>query len=245
MLWWTNKENSSLTSDIEITSYVLLSLLEENTTENLANAHSVVRWLSSKYSHSGGHCGGPECPNQIFQHTKFEKKLTNKRKNLIFKSEDNLKSKKIILDDNTSNIKISVDGEGCVLAQTVHSYYLTDIPKSEAFKLAVDVEPVSTIDKCSITSVSPCLAYMGADGPANMAVMEVMLPSGYQADRASLYRLVDSEKVKMFEELKNKVNIYFTKLDKQLTCFSFNINEHSLVEARTDSIIRRILQRLD
>lgn len=42
----------------------------------------------------------------------------------------------------------------------------------------------------------------------------------------------------MFEELQNKVNIYFTKLDKQLTCFSFNINENSLVNSRKDSIVK-------
>lgn len=67
------------------------------------------------------------------------------------------------------------------------------IPKSESFQLAVDVSPVSTIDKCSIVSLTPCLAYTGPDDISNMAVMEVSLPTGYEADRASLYRLVETD----------------------------------------------------
>lgn len=46
-------ENTTETTDIEITGYVLLSLLHQNTTEHLANAHSVVRWLSTKLGTKG------------------------------------------------------------------------------------------------------------------------------------------------------------------------------------------------
>lgn len=70
MLWWKSKgkflylgktfyhmvsfsDNESSATDIEITSYVLLSLLESNDTHNLAKAHSIVRWLSSKFGSKG------------------------------------------------------------------------------------------------------------------------------------------------------------------------------------------------
>ncbi|KAJ8938252.1 hypothetical protein NQ318_001785, partial [Aromia moschata] len=247
-------ENSSVATDIEITSYVLLSLLHENTTENLAYAHSVVRWLTSKYGHNGGFKSTQDTVVALDALTKYFRLVRSRNLNITinveskkqkqrvtFEEGDRMKSERIPLENGTDEVKIIVDGEGCTLVQIVHSYYLMQIPKSEAFKLAVDVEPVSNIDQCSIRSVSPCLAYVGPDGPANMAVMEVTLPSGYQADRASLYSLVDSEstsRVKMFEELANKVNLYFTKLDKQLTCFSFNINEHALVESRKDSVVK-------
>lgn len=52
---------------------------------------------------------------------------------------------------------------------------------------------MSTIDKCSIVSLSNCLAYTGPDDISNMAVMEISLPTGYEADRASLYKLVETE----------------------------------------------------
>lgn len=46
-------DNESSATDIEVTSYVLLSLLSNNNTYNLAKAHSVVRWLSSKFGPTG------------------------------------------------------------------------------------------------------------------------------------------------------------------------------------------------
>jgi hypothetical protein len=55
MLWWTNRDiNGSAASDIEITSYVLLSLLHQRTPENLARANAVVQWLSTKQGPRGG-----------------------------------------------------------------------------------------------------------------------------------------------------------------------------------------------
>lgn len=54
MMWWTNKDtNGSTASDIEITSYVLLSLLHQKSQENLAKAHSIVRWLTTKLGPKG------------------------------------------------------------------------------------------------------------------------------------------------------------------------------------------------
>nr|CAH7731883.1 unnamed protein product [Callosobruchus chinensis] len=253
LLWWTNKDNSTAT-DVEITSYVLLSLLHENSTENLAYAQSAVRWLTSKFGPNGGFKSTQDTVVALDALSRYAKIVKSRKLNLnvhveagkhkqnfTLRSEDPLKSKAISVHDESTDVNVAVRGEGCVLAQVIHTYYLRHILKSEAFKLAIDVAPVSTIDQCSIASLSPCLAYTGPDGPANMAVMEVNLPSGYQADRASLYSLIESEstsKIKMFEEEDNKVNIYFTKVDKQLTCFSFNINENSEIEGRKDSLVK-------
>ncbi|CAH1996547.1 unnamed protein product [Acanthoscelides obtectus] len=253
LLWWTNKDNSTAT-DIEITSYVLLSLLHESSTENLAYAQSVVRWLTAKFGPKGGFKSTQDTVVALDALSRFAKIVKSRslhinvhveagrhKQNFTLQSNDPLKSKAISVHDESTDVNIAVRGEGCVLAQVIHTYYLRHIMKSEAFKLAIDVAPVSTIDQCSIASLSPCLAYTGPDGPANMAVMEVNLPSGYQADRASLYSLIESDstsKIKMFEEEDNKVNIYFTKVDKQLMCFSFNINENTEIEGRKDSVVK-------
>nr|CAH7731884.1 unnamed protein product [Callosobruchus chinensis] len=205
LLWWTNKDNSTAT-DVEITSYVLLSLLHENSTENLAYAQSAVRWLTSKFGPNGGFKSTQDTVVALDALSRYAKIVKSRKLNLnvhveagkhkqnfTLRSEDPLKSKAISVHDESTDVNVAVRGEGCVLAQVIHTYYLRHILKSEAFKLAIDVAPVSTIDQCSIASLSPCLAYTGPDGPANMAVMEVNLPSGYQADRASLYSLIESE----------------------------------------------------
>lgn len=78
--------------------------------------------------------------------------------------------------------------------QAILSYHVYRLPQSQAFTLAVDVAPVSTADKCSVANLNPCISYSGPDTSSNMAVLELSLPSGYEPDRASLYRLVDESK---------------------------------------------------
>ncbi|XP_049817832.1 murinoglobulin-2-like isoform X2 [Aethina tumida] len=255
MMWWSvQDEKQSTATDLELTGYVLKALLHQNSDESLANAHSAVRWLVSKQGPHGGFKTTQDTVVVLDALTKYaalinENKLDLKikvsAKNQHYKfsiqSEEKIKSKRVPLRATDNEILVEISGKGCILAQVVSSYYLKHAKKSEAFKLHLDIAPVSNVDPCSITSLSPCLAYMGPDTQSNMAVLEVTLPSGYSADRASLYKLVEAEsksKVKMFEEIKNQVVLYLTKLSNEQVCITFNINENTLVETRKDSIIK-------
>lgn len=42
----------------------------------------------------------------------------------------------------------------------------------------------------------------------------------------------------MFEELHQKVVLYFTKLDSHPVCINFNINENAIVESRAPSAVK-------
>lgn len=104
-----------------------------------------------------------------------------------------LKSKKISLKNPNNHVNLRIEGHGCILAQGVLSYYIKDLPLSDAFKLDMEIMPVSNIDQCSIASLTPCFAYKGPDLQTNMAILEVDLPSGYEADRISLYKLINED----------------------------------------------------
>lgn len=111
------------------------------------------------------------------------------------KSSNKLKNKEIDLHGYPTNINVHVNGKGCLLAQVLYSFNLNEMANSEAFKLIVDMDPVSTIDKCSIAIVTPCISYVGRDLRSNMAVLEVTMPSGYEADTETLYKLLDQSNV--------------------------------------------------
>lgn len=107
-------------------------------------------------------------------------------------STDKLSNKELNFDGGVpKNVKVSVKGKGCILAQVLSTFHLEHLMNSEAFKLGVDVNPVSTIDKCSIAILSPCISYSGSDLHSNMAVLEVTMPSGYEADSETLHKLVE------------------------------------------------------
>ncbi|KAK9891011.1 hypothetical protein WA026_013344 [Henosepilachna vigintioctopunctata] len=255
MIWWSMKDESgSEATDIEVTSYVLLALLDYNTKENLAHAHSVVRWLTTKIGPNGGFKSTQDTVVALDALSKYSAAIASteinldieinaERQHLNYKirNEDRLKTKKIALKTVNNEISVRIRGEGCLLVQTVLTYYLKNVPRSESFKVALEVSPVSTVAKCSIATISPCVSYAGPDTHSNMAVLDVTLPSGYFADRASLYKLTEAEgksKIKMFEEIKDRVIFYFTKLDKEVRCFNFGINENTYVENRTESVVK-------
>lgn len=117
--------------------------------------------------------------------------------NVLILSEDKLKNKDVLLHGVPTKIDIKINGTGCLLTQALYGFNLKHMTYSEAFKLGVDVNPVSTIDKCSIAIISPCISYTGTDLHSNMAVLEVTMPSGYEADTESLYKIVDEPNTSM------------------------------------------------
>ncbi|XP_063921503.1 pregnancy zone protein-like isoform X2 [Zophobas morio] len=252
MMWWTSKEyNGSGATDVEITSYVLLSLLHQKSPENLAKAHSIVQWLSTQRGPRGGFLSTQDTVVALEALTKYSSMMRHKTTNLnisvkasdqqfIFKfnEENRLISQNTVLKKANSSVEISIHGQGCILTQAVHSYFVKHITSSESFKLDVEILPLSKIDRCSIATISTCFSYNGTDHQSNMAVLEIDLPTGYEADRTSLYKLVEKDKttgIKMFEEIQQKIVFYVTKLTSNVVCANFDINEIVTVHSRAKS----------
>ncbi|KAH1001220.1 hypothetical protein HUJ04_013457 [Dendroctonus ponderosae] len=165
----------------------------------------------------------------------------NKSRGFKIADQDRLTSRQLPLHPLEGRVGLSLTGTGCALAQLTSSYFSSSVSESEAFRLEVEVGALSTIDQCSIRSISPCLSYQGPGQLSNMAVMELALPSGFQADRPSLYELVDggtAANIKMFEEKGDQINIYFTSLGRSSVCFTIKISENLPVENRKGSLVK-------
>lgn len=251
LMWWSTP--GSVATNIEMTSYVLMSLLHQNTSENLVHANSVVRWLVSQRGPNGGFITTQDTVVALNAITKYALLVRTKDANLrvnitadneeyevTINAKDRLKTKQQIIKELPNNVDVMIEGKGCVLVQAHVHYNLDHVTSSEAFKLAVDVDPVSTTDQCSVAMVSPCISYTGPGLHSNMAILEVTMPSGYEPDRASLFKLVEesNSKVKKFEESENQVILYFTELNNEPICVPFNINENSEVDARVDANVK-------
>lgn len=53
MTWWMQSKNSK-SANVEVSSYVLMSLLEQDPVNNLGIGSSIVRWLQSQMNPRGG-----------------------------------------------------------------------------------------------------------------------------------------------------------------------------------------------
>ncbi|KAH1006159.1 hypothetical protein HUJ05_006923 [Dendroctonus ponderosae] len=222
-MWWSTRESDdSSASDIEVSSYALLACLEQKSATHMAYAHSIQTRTDSLDLH-------------------VHVTALNKSRGFKIADQDRLTSRQLPLHPLEGRVGLSLTGTGCALAQLTSSYFSSSVSESEAFRLEVEVGAVSTIDQCSIRSISPCLSYQGPGQLSNMAVMELALPSGFQADRPSLYELVDggtAANIKMFEEKDDQINIYFTSLGRSSVCFTINISENLPVENRKGSLVK-------
>ncbi|KAF5307210.1 hypothetical protein FQR65_LT00726 [Abscondita terminalis] len=245
LMWWSSSGSSS--TNVEMTGYVLMSLVHQNSNENLVYANSAVRWLASQRGPKGGFISTQDTVVALDAITKYAIlmgmsvtdlqiyiAIGKKEYELNINAKDRLKTKEHNIKDLPNNLNITIEGKGCVLIQYLMEYNVYQITNSEAFKLAIDADPISNIDKCAIARVSTCISYVGPGLQSNMAILQVSMPSGYEPDRASLFKLVDDNysKVKKFEEYDNQVILYFTELNKEPVCVPFYINELIKMDVR-------------
>lgn len=251
LLYWD--ESESLAKSLEITSYMILSLINMNNSDHTALAHESVRWLLTKRNFNGGFVSTQDTVVALDALTKFalvaKKDETNltvfvatggKQFNFRMKNKAKLKTKQITLSKFSNFVKFRIEGSGCILIQTLLKYNMPQIISNEALKLAVSTNSVSTVDKCGVAQVSSCFSYIIPNRKVNMAVLELFLPSGYKADRASLFKLTEhfsETRVEKYEEIDNKVVLYFTEITSEKICISFLINEQNLIENRTEAIV--------
>ncbi|KAF5301333.1 hypothetical protein FQA39_LY10731 [Lamprigera yunnana] len=251
LMWWSSSGPAS--TNVEMTGYVLMSLVHQNSTDNLINANSVVRWLSSQRGPQGGFISTQDTVVALDAITKYalftQSAATDLHVNLTvgkkeyqmsINANDRLKTKEQNIKQLPNDVFILIEGKGCVLIQSLLEYNMHQPTNSEAFKLAVEVDPISNIDECAIAIISTCVSYLGPGLHSNMAILEITMPSGYEPDRASLYKLVqeNTSRVKKFEENDNQVILYFTEIDEEPVCVPFYINEYNKVDPRVDANVK-------
>lgn len=73
--------------------------------------------------------------------------------------------------------------------QYVLGYNTESVGGSDAFQLHVVSSPVSTVDPCSIQKLEICARYLLPDYVSNMAVVTIMMVTGYKPDHESLYEI--------------------------------------------------------
>ncbi|KAK4885470.1 hypothetical protein RN001_001741 [Aquatica leii] len=251
LMWWSS--TGAISTNVEMTGYVLMSLVHQNSSNNLIYANSVVRWLASQRGPKGGFVSTQDTVVALDAITKYailiyssatdlQVNLTvgKKEYEIIINANDRLKTKEQIVKELPNNVSLTIEGKGCVLVQSLLEYNLYQVTNSEAFKLAVDVDSISNVDQCAVAMVSTCVSYTGPGLHSNMAILEITMPSGYEPDRASLYKLVDDSytKVKKFEENANQVVLYFTEVNREPICVPFYINELSKVDGRLEANVK-------
>ncbi|XP_033172652.1 C3 and PZP-like alpha-2-macroglobulin domain-containing protein 8 [Drosophila mauritiana] len=226
--WWTGSDKSK-SSDVEITSYVLLALLE-HLEQHKSNEHRpIVDWLISKRNSNGGFVSSQDTVVGIMALTKFELQSHEStdslnidywlsiedKKHVTITKETELNVQTHTLPENGNNLKFLATGQGHAQVQLSYRYNVATKEASPSFKLTTTVKK-SDKSRLILGICGEYTPIAASDGnkPTNMALMQVQLPSGYVCDTDSFAAIEAISDVKRVET-KNEdteVHIYFEKL---------------------------------
>ncbi|CAL7935225.1 unnamed protein product [Xylocopa violacea] len=244
LIWWEDKSKPSVGLSIEMTAYVILTLVKLGGDENMVEALKAVRWISKQRNAEGGFTSTQDTVVGLEALTKYAMVVNRGSTNLsVLVTANDLDYSYELHDDNRTIltqirlptlptiVDIFAQGGGCVLIQSNLKYNVENASGSDAFDLSVSARSVAYENECSLQEITICARYKMSDEESNMALLEIGMISGYVPDRASLNSLLEpSSKVKRFEEEKDILTIYFDKLTGQKTCISFRIIKEYFVD---------------
>ena len=213
--------------DVEMTAYALLAYSVRG---DVAGSLPIIRWLISKQNENGGYSSTQDTVIGIQALASLAYKLasTSISLNVTYSTEENLKKvlninsanamvlQKVILPPDTRMVKLQADGFGVGIVQVTWQYNVESMSKTPSFTLKPVLSKVSTDDYMELDI---CTRYT-EKGASNMAVMEVGLPSGFQADADTFPSIRKLEKIKRIETQDGDTNvvIYFDRIDEEEMC---------------------------
>ncbi|XP_033156919.1 CD109 antigen isoform X2 [Drosophila mauritiana] len=236
-MWWSKATESTgedgrvfhwkpRSNDVEITSYVLLALLEKDPAEK---ALPIIKWLISQRNSNGGFSSTQDTVIGLQALTKFAYKTgsgsgtmdiefssAGESKNTIkVNPENSLVLQTHVLPKSTRKLNFTAKGTGSAMVQLSYRYNLAEKEKKPSFKVTPTVKDTPN----QLLVVDICAEYVPLEDAdkekdSNMAVMEIALPSGFVGDAESLGKIQAVDRVKRVETKNSDstVVVYFDSL---------------------------------
>lgn len=236
---WELPEGSGMSDAVavETAGYAVLAMMTLDHEKYVTQARKVVKWISSKRNGQGGFISTQDTVVALQALAVFEAHQDKGATNLVVTVDGDGLEHAFLIDDSNkllqqmvripsfpNSVILSMEGEGCALAQAVLRYNVPEPSPSEAFELEVETDTAPD-SKCVTKRIKTCASYQRPDLKSNMAVIEVNLVSGYIPDKADLKRIVGygAGLFKRYEVDGNKVTFYVDEMSKNKICLTFRI----------------------
>ncbi|XP_039950330.1 C3 and PZP-like alpha-2-macroglobulin domain-containing protein 8 isoform X5 [Bactrocera tryoni] len=236
--WWskvdTPTEGSSAiwrwqpnSNDVEITSYILLAILDK---EGAENALPIVKWLISQRNSNGGFASTQDTVVGLQALISFAEKTgagsgvmdieftssggEENKGAIAVSAENSLVLQTHVLPKTTRSVDFTAKGNGSSMVQLSYRYNLAEKDKAPSFQVTTNVK-----EDQNLLIMDVCAEYVPADAAdqekeSNMAVMEIALPSGYTAETDAFNAIEAVDRVKRTEtkNADSMVIVYFDGL---------------------------------
>ncbi|XP_017097842.2 thioester-containing protein 1 allele S1 isoform X9 [Drosophila bipectinata] len=222
VLYWRPRSN-----DVEITSYVLLALLEKEAADKTL---PIIKWLIAQRNSNGGFSSTQDTVIGLQALTKFAYKTGSgsgsmdieftpaggTKDTVKVNPENSLVLQTHVLPKNTRKVDFTAKGTGSAMVQLSYRYNLADKEKKPSFKVTPTVKdsPSPQLLDVDICAEFVPLEEADKEKDSNMAVMEIALPSGFVSDSDTLDGIQTVDRVKRVETKNSDstVIVYFDSL---------------------------------
>lgn len=197
MSWKGSRESNLPSTLVEIASYALLAFVKMN---RALEAVPIAKWLVSQRNANGGFYSTQDTVIGLEALAAISRELYTENTNLSLKIrfgqgasyddrnfEVQNNNKEVLqiekLKPNTKSVSLSVNGSGMASFQVSYSYKIKVLPASESMSISVSVKPHTGNNKVHLTI---CARYEPPKSQpikkTNMALMEIVFPSGFIFD---------------------------------------------------------------
>ncbi|XP_039282066.1 alpha-1-macroglobulin [Nilaparvata lugens] len=239
LLWW---ETSELTkaSNVEVTSYAILTLLVVGGADNYVKAFSAVRWLSTHRNMAGGFYTSQDTMTGLETLTKYAIKFPQNDDLTMVRvqSSDEKINRKISIDSNNrlisqqirittvpSSITMSLLGQGSVVIQVQLKYNLIENTESKDFNLnTTTLTLCENEDKpCDRHKLKICVQFNSSTiASSDMTVVMVYFQTGFSVENTSVNKLTGVKRWELGTD-ESSLIMYLEEVTATPYCFNITV----------------------
>ncbi|GAB1609825.1 pregnancy zone protein-like [Argonauta hians] len=240
--WLVHKQAPS--AEVEITSYVLLAILQDEGMSAVADSLPIVRWLTKQRNAYGGFSSTQDTVLALQALAEYAKLTFRDGLNMDFELRGTDFRKDFKLNDLNSfvlqtediktlpnEIKLKANGSGCALVQMNVKYNIFEMIANTS-PLSLKISLLYDEEKCDRAMLRVTVGDLS--NSTNMVVAEIKLPTGWVVHRPSLkalkYTSFDLVKRTELQDGDTQVNIYFDELPTKEESFTFQIVQNIVLE---------------
>ncbi|KAH9489284.1 hypothetical protein Btru_057009 [Bulinus truncatus] len=234
--------NPTKAVDIEMTSYALLTYASRG---NIVAGKSIMQWLTEQRNSNGGFSSTQDTVLALNALSEFAKQTYSNNFNVQITTQLNATTSYTFNIDKTnslllqtretpvvpSQVKIDATGSGMALVQVAVSFNV----ESEIFETTFDLTVKLIEETINNLFVETCAKWLGSGPSSAMAVQEIGIPSGFEADLESIPQM---DILKRIETQNKKVILYFDQIGTTPVCLNFRAVRTGLVAKSQPAAIR-------
>lgn len=226
-------------TEVELTSYVLLALLSAPTVDFLS-AFQIVRWLSKQQNAFGGFSSTQDTVVALQALSKYAEAVYTGRRDVTVtitsktgflekfhvNNNNRLLLQRATIPGIPGNYTVTTAGSGCVYLQAVLRYNIPAKRSHAAFMITLDVNSTQcTRDLPTQLEMRIAVVYVGSRQRSNMAIIEVNMLSGFTAVKSSIELLKRNRVIQRAETGHDVINLYLDEIGRSPIRFAFTVEQ--------------------